>query len=93
MNSDPRESGYTVYLQCRFAYKDGEVQGLDPKVPYEFCPQGVWVQCTCSADLRTKTERSRALILRSRMNSDPRGRGYTVPEVQIYVQRRRGPGP
>ncbi len=54
---------------------------------------GEQVHCTWSADLRTKTERSRALILRSRMNSDPWGSGYSVPEVQICSQRRRGPEP
>jgi hypothetical protein len=92
MNSASRGS---VYLQCRFAHKDEEVQGLDPQVPYELCPQEKWVQCTCSADLRTKTEKSRALILRSRMNSAPRRSGYSVPvpAVQICVQRQRGPGP
>ncbi len=25
----------TLYLQCKFAYNDGEVQGLDPQVPDE----------------------------------------------------------
>ncbi len=63
------------------------------QVSYELCPQEGQVQCTCSADLRTKPERSRALILRSLMNSAPRGSGYTVPAVQICAQRRKGPGP
>ncbi len=39
----------TVYLKCRFAYKDGEVQGLDPQVPNELLTPGgavtVYLKC------------------------------------------------
>jgi hypothetical protein len=34
MNSALRGVGI-LYLKCRFAYKDGEVQSLDPQIPYE----------------------------------------------------------